>query len=52
MDYLHYNPVKHGYVKSPIDWPYSSLANCQRKGWYEIDWGSDISDDIMRMELE
>ncbi len=25
MDYLHYNPVKHGYVKSVIEWPYSTF---------------------------
>jgi hypothetical protein len=25
MDYLHFNPVKHGWVKSVIDWPYSSF---------------------------
>ncbi len=25
MDYIHYNPVKHGYVKSPAEWPYSSI---------------------------
>lgn len=23
LDYLHYNPVKHGYVKRVADWPYS-----------------------------
>lgn len=23
--YIHYNPVKHGYVKQPVDWPYSSI---------------------------
>lgn len=25
MDYIHYNPVKHGYVKSPSEWEYSSI---------------------------
>src|SRR5437667_3305593 len=24
FDYIHYNPVKHGLVESPRDWPYSS----------------------------
>src|SRR5699024_9807895 len=24
VDYIHYNPVKHGYVRSPGEWPYSS----------------------------
>ncbi|WP_333876663.1 REP-associated tyrosine transposase, partial [Methylobacter sp.] len=25
VDYIHYNPVKHGYAKRPIDWPFSTL---------------------------
>ena len=25
-DYIHYNPVKHGYVTKVADWPYSSFA--------------------------
>lgn len=25
IDYIHANPVKHGYVEQPEDWPYSSL---------------------------
>src|SRR5690606_692570 len=26
IDYIHINPVKHGYVQNPSDWPYSSIA--------------------------
>lgn len=25
IEYIHQNPVKHGYVKSAADWPYSSI---------------------------
>jgi len=25
VDYIHYNPVKHGYVQRPVDWPFSSI---------------------------
>lgn len=25
VGYIHYNPVKHGYVKSLVEWPYSSI---------------------------
>jgi len=25
LNYLHYNAVKHGYVESPYDWPWSSV---------------------------
>jgi len=40
MDYIHYNPVKHGLVSSPKDWPYSSFASAVSKGWYEPEWGA------------
>jgi putative transposase len=25
IEYIHYNPVKHGYVLKPTDWPFSSI---------------------------
>jgi len=43
MDYLHYNPVKHGYVTTVRDWPYSSFHRLANKGWYSSDWGSDFN---------
>ncbi len=52
MDYIHYNPVKHGYVKSPIDWPWSSFNNAVKKGWYDANWGSSEPEDISKMCLE
>jgi len=39
MDYLHYNPVKHGLVRSVTDWPWSSFHRCVREGLYSADWG-------------
>jgi putative transposase len=39
MDYLHYNPVKHGHVAHVIDWPYSSFHRCVSEGVYAADWG-------------
>lgn len=41
MDYLHFNPVKHGYVKRVADWPYSSFHRHVRNGVYPTDWGVD-----------
>jgi len=35
MDYIHFNPVKHGYVESPADWQYSSFQKAVEQGWYE-----------------
>ena len=40
MDYIHYNPVKHGYVKRIRDWPYSSFQLWVKKGAYFIDWAA------------
>lgn len=39
--YIHYNPVKHGLVKSPKDWHWSTFHKYVRMGFYETDWGSD-----------
>ena len=38
MDYIHYNPVKHGYVVHPAEWPYSSFRTMVAKGLYAADW--------------
>jgi putative transposase len=42
VDYIHYNPVKHGLIGSPIDWPYSSFRRFVEAGIYPPDWGRDI----------
>lgn len=39
MDYLHFNPVKHGLVARVCDWPFSSFHRLVRQGFYENDWG-------------
>lgn len=44
IDYIHYNPVKHGYVSSVSDWPYSSFHKYVRKGLLKADWAGDVSD--------
>jgi hypothetical protein len=40
FDYIHYNPVKHGYVESVQDWPYSTFHRWVKQGAYPPDWGS------------
>lgn len=35
MDYIHFNPVKHGLVEKPEEWPYSSYQKALACGWYE-----------------
>jgi putative transposase len=39
VEYIHFNPVKHGYVLSPIEWPYSSFGRYVEDGRYAQDWG-------------
>ena len=39
VDYVHYNPVKHGWVQQPMDWPYSTLHRYVRQGVLPQDWG-------------
>src|SRR3546814_14083026 len=39
VDYIHFNPVKHGHVARAVDWPYSTLHRYVAKGWLAEDWG-------------
>ncbi len=41
FDYIHFNPVKHGYVKNVADWPWFSFQQWVRKGYYDPSWGQD-----------
>ncbi|EAR23133.1 REP-associated tyrosine transposase [Nitrococcus mobilis] len=52
MDYVHYNPVKHGLVRRPRDWRWSSFARCAERGWYEADWGKSEPSHIAGVEWE
>lgn len=38
LDYIHYNPIKHGLIERAIDWPYSSFARYVKEGIYDRDW--------------
>ncbi len=39
MDYLHFNPVKHGLVANVKEWPYSSFHRLVEQGRYSANWG-------------
>ena len=52
LDYIHYNPVKHGLAESPWAWPWSSFRHCVTLGWYEPDWGASEPGAIAGMNLE
>jgi len=42
-DYCAINPVKHGLVRRPIDWPHSSFHRDLRRGIYTVDWGTKVT---------
>lgn len=46
MDYIHFNPVKHGWVNRVIDWPYSSFHRYLKNGTYAADWAGGQLDDL------
>jgi putative transposase len=39
VDYIHYNPVKHGHAATAMEWPYSSFRRHVEAGIYAADWG-------------
>jgi REP-associated tyrosine transposase len=38
MDYIHFNPVKHGLAEHPGDWPFSSFRRSVEAGLYPRGW--------------
>ena len=42
VDYVHFNPVKHGYVSRVSDWPYSSFHRYVERGLLPPDWGGNV----------
>ncbi len=39
LDYIHYNPVKHGIVKSASEYMFSSFRVYVERRAYDLDWG-------------
>lgn len=42
VDYIHWNPVKHGWVQKVKDWPHSSFHDFVKRGIYPVNWGGGI----------
>ncbi|HZJ95452.1 MAG TPA: transposase [Thiopseudomonas sp.] len=42
MDYVHFNPVKHGLAARAVDWPWSSFHRLVKQGVYPEDWGNNV----------
>ena len=47
MNYIHYNPIKHGYVESLSDWKWSSFHRYVKMGWYDPGWEANMSDCVL-----
>jgi putative transposase len=44
IDYVHFNPVKHGLVSRVSDWPHSSFHRYVERGELLAEWGGDVRD--------
>jgi putative transposase len=44
VDYIHFNPVKHGLAASVRDWPHSSFHRYVREGLLPEDWAGVVND--------
>jgi putative transposase len=42
MNYIHYNPVKHGLAERAGDWPWTSLHRLVEEGIYPSHWGEEV----------
>ncbi len=45
LDYIHYNPVRHGLAANPFDYPHSSLQRYFENGMYETNWRYDENEE-------
>jgi putative transposase len=44
VDYIHFNPVKHGLASRVVDWPHSTFHRYVEQGLLSPDWGGDAMD--------
>ena len=52
VDYIHFNPVKHGLVTHPGAWPWSSFKRAVERGWYDAGWSAQEPAAIVDMDRE
>jgi putative transposase len=44
VDYIHYNPVKHGLVTRVVDWPHSGFHRYVEQGILPMDWAGNAKE--------
>lgn len=52
LDYIHYNPVKHGYCARPWDWTASSFRQHVSLGQYDPEWGRSEPENLKGFDRE
>lgn len=52
LDYIHFNPVKHGVATGPAEYPHSSFTEWCKRGVYEPGWGRTEPAELRAMHLE
>jgi len=50
LDYMHYNPIKHGLVGSADDWEFSSYHKFKQVGWYPDNWCKSYKEEDLDLE--
>jgi putative transposase len=46
VDYIHINPVKHGWAKQVADWPHSSFHRYVRAGILPMNWARGATEEL------
>jgi putative transposase len=44
VNYIHINPVKHGYTKRAVDWSHSSIHRFIERGIVDENWATSLID--------
>jgi REP-associated tyrosine transposase len=52
FDYIHFNPVKHGYVTHPANWKWSSFHRYLASGHYPAEWGTTEPTHLAGLDFE
>ena len=52
LDYIHINPIKHGYVTYAADLPWSSFARYVEEGIYASDWDGETEGRLQMINWE
>lgn len=50
--YIHYNPVKHGYVRRVRDYPHSSFHEYVKRGVYDLEWAEAEDSSLTKLDFE